>query len=404
VASSRTVIIAGAGIGGLVTALALAKKGFRAAVIEQSARLEETGAGIQLSPNAMHVLLALGVGEALKPHAVAPDDIQIKKARSGRELARVPLGQYAEGRYGAPFWTLHRGDLQRVLLDAARADPNIALTLGSKVEDFAVHPNGVTVQAGSGVAPADERGIALIGADGLWSAIRAKLPRGTQPRFARRTAWRAMVPAETVPSEFRAPSVHLWLGRDAHLVHYPVKGGAQINIVAIVRDRVAQQGWGNAGARDEILARFSKRSWAEPARTMLEATQHWAKWALYDRPPLRHWGEGPVTLLGDAAHSMLPFLAQGAAMAIEDAAVLAHCLEKSPDDPAQAMRSYETLRRSRTARAQRAARSNGLRYHASGVEAGLRNVALRLMGGELLLKRHDWLYGWRAPDVIPSRS
>jgi salicylate hydroxylase len=397
VASSRTIIVAGAGIGGLVAALALAKKGFRVTVFEQSSRLEETGAGIQLSPNATRVLIALGLGEALKPHIVAPEDIRVRKARSARELLRVPLGQSAELRYGAPYWVIHRGDLQTVLLEAAGANPDIALALGAKVEDYAAHANGVTAQTRRGTQVADEHGIALIGADGLWSTIRALLGDATPPSFQRRTAWRALVPAEAVPAEFRGPSVNLWLGRNAHLVHYAVKAGALINIVAIVRDDWAEPGWNNAGTREELLARFSSWSWAEPARAMLAAPQQWAKWALYDRPPLSKWGEGTVTLIGDAAHPMLPFLAQGAAIAIEDAAVLAEYLGHSADNPAKAMRSYERARRRRTAKVQHAARRNGKRFHVWGAEAIIRNLALRLMGGEYLLKRHDWLYGWQ-PD------
>jgi salicylate hydroxylase len=394
VASSRTIIIAGAGIGGLVTALALAKKGFRAAVIEQSGRLEEIGAGIQLSPNATRVLLSLGLGETLKPHIVAPENIRVRKASSTRVLVRVPLGGYAERRYGAPYWMIHRGDLQAVLLDAVRNNPAITLSLGTKVEDYAVHPNGITVQARCGPEAADERGIALVGADGLWSSVRTRLGHTTPLSFRRRVAWRAVVPAEAVPNEFREPSIHLWLGRNAHLVHYPVKAGTQINIVAIVREESAEPGWSNVGVRAEILARFG-RAWAVPARNMVATPDHWAKWALYDRPPSPQWGKGPVTLVGDAAHPMLPFLAQGAAMAVEDAAVLAECLANSPDAPADALRAYERLRYRRTAKVQRAARGNDMRYHSSGSEAVLRNLALRLMGGKLLLRRYDWLYGWR---------
>lgn len=395
-ASSRTILVAGAGIGGLTTALALARKGFRAAVFEQSARLEEAGAGIQLAPNAMHVLLTLGLGEALRPHVVSAENIRVRKGRSGRDIVRVPLGLYAERRYGAPYWMIHRGDLQRVLLEAVRANPDVALKLDSKIEDFVVHANGVTAQARSGPVAAEERGIALIGADGLWSTIRTRLGYTDPPHFRHRTAWRAVVPVDALPPECREASVNLWLGRHAHLVHYPVKVGNQVNIVAIVREATAQSGWSNAGVRDEIVARF-RRGWAVTARNVIGAPDHWARWSLYDRPLLRRWGKGPITLMGDAAHPMLPFLAQGAAMAIEDAVVLAECLAASPDDPAEGMRRYEALRLDRTARAQRAASRNGLHYHASGVEAAVRNTALRVMGGKGLLKRYDWLYGWRAP-------
>jgi salicylate hydroxylase len=192
----------------------------------------------------------------------------------------------------------------------------------------------------------------------------------------------------------RKPSIQHWLGRHGHLVHYPIRAGKAINIVAIVRDLEARDGWNNTGTRDEILWNF--RKWAVPARNIVGTPDKWTTWSLYDRPRLRRWGEGAITMVGDAAHPMLPFLAQGAAMAIEDGAVLADCLAKAPDDAAAGMRRYEWMRSNRTARAQKAASRNGLRYQASGVEAAVRNAAMRMMGGRGLLKRYDWLYGWRA--------
>ncbi len=396
---SRTILIAGGGIAGLTAALALAQKGFRAVVFEQSKKLEPIGAGIQLSPNAMHVLLGLGLGDALRPHVVSPADIRIRKASNGKDIVRVPLGSYAQQRYGAPYWMIHRGDLQAVLLDAVRALPDVRLTLGGKVQDYAVHANGVTAQVRFEAKTGEERCVGLIGADGLWSTIRERLGYNDPPHFRKRTAWRAVIPADTVDSEAREASINLWLGRHAHLVHYPIRAGSAINIVAILRDGTPKPGWNNAGARDEILATF--RKWATPASNIVAASQSWTTWTLYDRPRLRRWGDGPITMIGDAAHPMLPFLAQGAAMAIEDAAVLADCLAKTPDDTAGAMRRYELLRNSRTTRAQKAASRNGLRYHAAGVEAAVRNTALRMMGGAGLLKRYDWLYGWRMTPRPP---
>ena len=224
-ASARHVIVAGAGIAGLTAALALARAGLRVTVLEQAAKLEETGAGIQLSPNATRVLIALGLRERLAPSVMAPQAIRVMAGGSGREIVRIPLGAEAERRYGAPYWTIHRGDLQAALAAAAQADQDVALKLGTRVEDFAAHVNGVTVQGRRGQQVVDERGVALIGADGIWSSVGAQLRRQRRPRFAHRTAWRALVPAESVPAEFREPLVHLWLGLDAHLVHYPVKGG-----------------------------------------------------------------------------------------------------------------------------------------------------------------------------------
>ena len=360
-------------------------------MLEQATLLEEAGAGIQLSPNALHVLHRLGLTERLAPFAVAPQDIRIMSGRSGREVVRVPLGDTQE-RYGAPYWAIHRADLHGALLAIVRGNPDIELRLGARVQDLAIHKIGVTVQVGSAGSTGDEHGIALIGADGLWSTVRMRLGDRRPPRFARRTAWRATVPADRLAPGFRAPATWLWLGPDAHLVHYPVTAGIAVNIVAIVRDDWRGPDWSAAGAREELLNRYAR--WHPAARTLLATPDRWLKWALHDRPPSRHWGEGAVTLLGDAAHPMLPFLAQGAAMAIEDAYVLAECLAAAPEEPEAALRRYERQRFRRTAHAQRAAARNSHLYHLSGPAAFARNLALRAIGGQNLRARYDWLYDW----------
>jgi salicylate hydroxylase len=394
-ASSRTVVIAGAGIGGLTAALAIARHGYRVVLLEQAERLEETGAGIQLSPNASRVLIALGLRERLAACACAPQELTVANARTGRVLVRAPLGAAAEQRYGAPYWIVHRGDLQAALLAAVEADPDIALRLGTRVDDFATHGNGVTVAAHARDGTVEERGIALVGADGLWSRLRGRLGHGEAPRFAGHTAWRALVPAQAVVCELSIPTVNLWFGRGGHVVYYPVKGGRLINVVAIMRDDWHEPGWSAAGDRAELLARFRPRAWRGPPREIVGAADRWLKWALFDAAPLSHWGRGPVTLLGDAAHPILPYLAQGAAMAIEDAAELAHCMGHARhDDPAAAMRLYEQRRLARTARAQRAARRNGTVYQMGAVAGLVRTLALAAMGGERLISRYDWLYGW----------
>lgn len=388
---SRSIIIAGAGIGGLTAALALTRAGYRAVVLEQAKALEEVGAGVQLSPNATRILLALGLGDRLRPHVVTPQALRVIAARSGDDIVRLPFGS-AEARYGAPHWVIHRADLQAVLAAAIEDSPDVTLRLGARVEDFALHRHGVTVAARGPNGVFDERGIALIGADGLWSALRARLGDTETPRFAQRTAWRATVSAESVAPKLRTPMTHLWLGRAAHLVHYPVKGGALINIVAIIRDQWRDAGWSVEGNRDQLIAAFAR--FAPTARALIALPERWQKWALFDRAPRPLRGDGPVTLLGDAAHPMLPFLAQGSVMAIEDAAVLARCLSGETGDMPQMLRAYEQARRSRVARAQREARRNSAIYHMSGPLGLARDLVMRTLGSERLLRRYDWLYGW----------
>ena len=347
--SARTIVVAGAGIGGLTAALALADKGFRVEVLDKAERLDETGAGIQLSPNATRILLALGLRDHLLPHVVAPEAVVIRTA-SGRVIGRIRLDARAEKRWGAPYWIIHRGDLQAALLAAVADHHDVTLTLGTAVDEFAVHPNGVTVHAVRNFRTEETHCAALVGADGLWSTLRRLVGDSAAATFGRRSAWRATVPALAVAEPLRAPVVNLWLGRGSHLVHYPVKGGAMINIVAIAADAQPSAGWSTAGAPDDVMTRFSPQSWAAPARDLLALPTQWLKWPLYERRSLRLRGRGPVTLIGDAAHAMQPYLAQGAAMAIEDAAVLASAMAAAPHDPAAARRRYERARRPRIAR------------------------------------------------------
>ena len=397
-APARHVIVAGAGIAGLTAALALARAGIRVTVFEQVEKLEETGAGVQLSPNGSRVLIALGLGERLASVAVKPQAIRVMAGGSGREIVRIPLGEELERRYGAPYLSVHRGDLQSVLADAVRKQLDVTLELGVRVEDFAAHVRGVSVLGKRGSQVLDERGIALIGADGMWSNVAARLRGQSPPKFRHRTAWRALVAAEAVPTEFRERLVHLWLGQDAHLVHYPVKGGKLINLVGIVHDEWNETGWSAAGERAEILRHFGRWAWSEKARALIAIPDRWLKWALYDRKDPFRGAKVPVTLIGDAAHPMLPFLAQGASMAIEDAAVVADMLAKYLDDPVDALRAYEGARWHRAARAQQFSRRQKRIYGLSGPEALVRNLAMRTMGGERLRARYDWLYSWRPPQ------
>jgi 2-polyprenyl-6-methoxyphenol hydroxylase-like FAD-dependent oxidoreductase len=368
-------------------------------VLEQAERLEETGAGIQLSPNAARTLIDLGLGDRLRPHVVVPTALRVLGARSGREIVRIPLGDAAQ-RYGAPYWMIHRGDLQAVLSAAAAQELDISLKLGMRMDDFVTHPNGVTVSARGRSGLWDEHGMALIAADGLWSMARTRLGFKEAPRFAGRTAWRALVPAKDVAPEFREPMIHLWLGRDAHLVHYPVKAGKVINVVVITADSWSGPGWSEPASRVDLLRHFSAKHWAPQAHSLVRAPEAWLKWALYNRRPLINWSQDAAALLGDAAHPMLPFLAQGAAMAIEDAVVAAQCLARMPDDVPLALRTYSAVRRARVWKVQRMAARNGERYHFGAVRGTLRDTAMRFMGGQRLLRHYDWLYDWRPPAAL----
>jgi len=292
--------------------------------------------------------------------------------------------------------------LQAALVAAAQASMDITLKLGTRVEDFAAHVKGVSVLGRQDRQVFDERGMVLIGADGIWSNVAARLKRQRPAQFAHRTAWRALVPADSVPAEFRAPFVHLWLGLDAHLVHYPVKGGSLINIAGIVHDEWNEAGWSAPGEPKEILRHFARWTWHDRARDLIATPKRWLKWALYERKAAFRGGEGPVSLIGDAAHPMLPFLAQGAGMAIEDAAVLAWCLKEYRDDPADALRAYEGARRLRTARAQQVSHKQGTIYGRSGPEALVRNLGMKFMGGDRLRAHYDWIYTWRSPEETGS--
>jgi salicylate hydroxylase len=399
VVGSRTIVIAGAGLGGLTTALALAEHGFRSVVVEQAERLEAIGAGIQLSPNATRILMQLGLADRLRPAAVVPSCIRVVRARDGSEIISIPLSDMEE-RYGAPYWVIHRGDLLGALLGAARENPEISLELGARVETFASHPNGVTVKALRRNSAVDAQGSCLIGADGLWSVVRAGLGDSEPPRFARRVAWRAMVPADMAPPQMRAPEVTLWLGGRSHIVHYPVQGGHTINVVAISADDWKEPGWSTEAKPEDVLTRFPAGRWSRHVRDLLGIPERWMKWALADRPVPKQWGLDQTTLLGDAAHPTMPYLAQGAALAIEDAAVLAARLGANPENPAAALRLYEDDRRTRAMQVQKAARKNGNVYQYSGPDAVARNIVMRVLGGARLRNRYDWIYNWRLDGAL----
>jgi salicylate hydroxylase len=373
--------------------LALAQRGIGVTLFDQAEKLEEAGAGIQLSPNATRVLIALGLADRLEPAIVEPVAIRLRSGHSGREIATLPLGATMSARYGAPYWVIHRADLQKVLLEAVAAEPRIALTLGAKVDDFTLDAAGLRARINCDGAATEHRGSALIGADGLWSTIRARLGNSKSPRLSGRTAWRTVAQAELVEPQYLEPVVNLWLGAGWHLVHYPIRAKAAVNIVWVMRDRWDSTAWTTNVDRSDVLIRSNDLP--RQAAIFVQATDNWQKWMLCDRAPSRSWGNGLVSLIGDAAHPMLPFLAQGAASAIEDAAVLARELSRSPADPAGALRRYEQARQTRAARIQWAARRNDFTYHLREPAASIRDTILRGLGGERLLAQQDWIYQWR---------
>lgn len=390
------ILVAGAGIGGLSAALALAKTGANVSVFERTRELRSAGAGIQLGPNATRILRDLGVLEALRPLAFAPTAIRVRSARSGETLALMPLTD-AETRWGAPYLVVHRADLQYALQQAVAEVASISLTLDAGVTGFGTLDTGVRVSIKERGILRTVEGDALIGADGIHSTVRARLLGGPDtPRETGRTAWRALIPLASLPPAFQVSETGLWLGADAHVVHYLVSGGRVLNVVAISRDRADHPDsdfWAASGDAARIAARFAR--WPQSVRELIAAAPTWTTYPLADRDPLPAWNAGPVALLGDAAHPVLPFLAQGGAMAIEDAGALLTALKKD-QDPTTAFAHYSQARVARATRVQFASRELGRVYHMRGLAGLARDAGLRLLGGARLINRYDWLYGFHA--------
>lgn len=394
-------LIAGAGIGGLAAALFLARAGWRITIVDREPSLQEVGAGLQLAPNATRLLKDIGIVDDLDDIAVEPTGLHIRLGRDGKTLSRTSLGRSGATRFGAPFLVVHRADLQNALLRRVEQEPAIELHLGFRLVDIREREDGI---AGLFVA-ADEKEARfeadlLIGADGLWSKARSLAGLPAPTRYSGKTAWRTLIPRDEAPLFAREAEVNLWLGPDAHIVHYPVCGGHEINVVAIIEDDWREEGWSAPGNPDIVNSRF--RNWNVKARDLIAAAASWNRWALIDRAPESRWSRTRMTLLGDAAHPMMPFLAQGASQAIEDGAALAALLAGSvPDGPAlsQALRRYDALRIPRTARVQKEARRQGTIYHLDGAPAWMRDAAIRILPADALLQRYDWLFSHDARNV-----
>ena len=385
--TSNPIIIAGGGIGGLAAALALANRGYPSRVLEQAPEFKEVGAGIQLGPNSWRALRALGVEAAVKRLAVFPQALVMMDAVTAEQAVAIPLGGF-EQRFGAPYALIHRADLHNSLLEGCKASPLITLETSQHIIDFEDDGRAVHVILDGG---ARYKTPAFIGADGLWSTIRAKLIGDGKPRVSGHITYRSVMPTSDVPESLRRNDMVLWAGPKCHMVHYPLRSGELYNLVATFHSNHYEEGWNSFGDPAELRERFSGT--CEIVRTMLGKIQEWRMWELCDREPIKLWSKGRVTLLGDAAHPMLQYLAQGAGMAMEDAIVLAKCLDES-DSVEGAFAAYPLKRYLRTGRVQLSARLYGEFYHADGVRRELRNAFVKNAGYEGLA----WLYE-KQPDI-----
>ena len=389
-----TILISGGGIGGLCAAIALAQYGKHSHIVEQAKQFSEVGAGIQIGPNGMRILHQWGLAELLEDKGATPTSIRIADGLNSAKLNTVPLGQFVEQRYGAPYKVFHRAELQTALLEKARSLPEIQITMDFRSKEFVEHKNEIVLRADSG----DElSGRLLICSDGLWSQTRQQIYPGITPKFYGKSAWRAIVPMDQVSEPFNRLQTGLWMAPDAHLVHYPVMNGTAINVVAVISEKFDKEGWMNEGQSPELLSHFSR--WDHVPRDFLNSVPGWQKWALFSLKHLPKWSAGRVTLLGDAAHPPIPFLAQGGVMAIEDAFLLARKLEIYGDDHKSAFAQYENQRRDRAYHVMDTAHKLGKIYHMKGVMRLARNGVLSRKKPESLLASYDWLYGFEFETI-----
>jgi len=386
------VLIAGGGIGGLAAGLACSRAGCHVRLYERAPVFSEVGAGIQMGPNVVHVLHGWDLAPALAAVAAFPERLQVRHALSGAELGVLRLGQDAVQRYGAPYATIHRADLHQLLLAALQAREGVRLSTGTTVHSFVATPDAVDLRLDEGL---EVEGDVLIGADGLWSRVRTQLLNDGPPRVAGHLAYRAMLPQAVLPAALRSQQVTVWLGPRLHVVQYPVRRGQWLNVVAIVHGHVhgGLEDWDHGANAADLLAALGRTCGA--LRALIEAVPDWRLWVLCDRPPMRsaeEQAQGRVALLGDAAHPMRPYLAQGAGMAIEDAAELGRQLARADAvlDVPTLLRRYALNRWQRNARVQARSLRNGEIFHLEGPLAWGRDAALRLLGERLL--DLPWLY------------
>jgi len=388
------VIIAGGGIGGLAAALGLARKGLFCIVLERAAELGEIGAGIQIGPNAFHCFDYLDVGDEARAKAVYIDSLRLMDAIDGAPIATIPLDENFRQRFRNPYAVLHRADLHNILLDACRAHDRVELRSSHVVKTYRQDGDSVRVECGNGSC--FEAG-ALIGADGLRSNIRQQLVGDGEPRVSGHTTYRSVIPTEKMPEDLRWNAATLWAGPKCHIVHYPLKGWKLFNLVVTYHNDVERAVAGKPVGKNEVRRGFEHIT--PRARQIIEHGEDWRLWVLCDRDPVLDWVDGRVALLGDAAHPMLQYFAQGACMALEDAVCLSHMCALYGDDIATALNRYMLQRRVRTARVQLDSRLIGeYIYHADGATAEVRNHIMSNLTPEQWFDKLGWLYGGTGLD------
>jgi len=388
-ARERPILIAGGGIGGLAAALGIAQKGFRSILLEKASALGEIGAGIQLGPNAFHAFDYLGVGEAARGMAVYIDQLRLMDALTAQEITHVDLGDAFRVRFGNPYAVVHRGDLHGVFLKACRNSDLIDLRVSSEVVGYDQDGNSVTARLADGEGVT---GSLLVGADGLWSNVRKQVIAAGRPRVSGHTTYRSVIPTEEMHEDLRWNAATLWAGPKCHIVHYPLSGWKVFNLVVTCHNDAPEPVAGKPVSEDEVMQGFAHVH--ERAQAIISHGRNWKLWVLCDRDPAEHCVDGRVALLGDAAHPMLQYFAQGACQAMEDAVCLSHMLSQHPDDYATALENYRAQRFPRTARVQLLSRAIGEHiYHPAGDHARLRNAIMSAKTSEDYYDDLAWLYG-----------
>jgi len=386
------VVVAGAGIGGLTTALALADQGFRVCVLERAKHPQEEGAGIQLGPNATKVLNAMGLYDDIAKLSSRVNSIHIRDGLSGHTISHIPVGDVVIKRHNAPHLVIHRTDLHRILHTHADQNQRIDLFHFAQVRDFLDTGKEMVVRTTQG----DKiEGRILIAADGVWSKLREPVLNDGPPISTNLIAWRCLIDPADAPHECRVHETGLWLLPKVHLVHYRVRGGKLLNLVAMTPGHAEIRGWSEPGDKQALAQAFANA--AQPIQALIEASNNWYSWPLFSRPPAKTYIKGRIALLGDAAHPTLPCLAQGGAMAIEDAYILARCLKVDLNNLTEGLKKYDKLRVERTGRLQLASRAAADMYHMSGPQRLARNLTLKMaakFAPERPLQRYDWLYGY----------